>query len=68
VVGVPPQNPIDRAIVDVPTLGVNLHPTRSLSERLSPYNVGRERTLRALREAKADAALDSHMSSRRQRT
>jgi hypothetical protein len=46
VVGVPPQNPIDRAIVDVPTLGVNLHPTRSLSGKCSPKTVS-TRSLRA---------------------
>ena len=33
-----------------------------------PHEIGRERELRALREAKAHAALDSRLSNRRQRT
>lgn len=39
-----------------------------LSSAAFPHEVGRERELRALREAKAHALLDSRLSNRGQRT
>jgi len=75
---VPPQNPVDRTIVDVSALGAklaypdgrraasSLHATRSLSESLIPHDVGREPKLRAVGGPNPAASPHSRMASRRQ--